>query len=86
MAEFASLGCLKMEAEVPDEINQQFLTDIGQPPDDEVSNPMAYYGQVMKSSTKKGRFSAVRVLACEIMFACGLLSACEVIETQTRAC
>ncbi len=51
MAEFASLGCLKMEAEVPDEINQQFLTDIGQPPDDEVSNPMAYYGQVMKSST-----------------------------------
>ena len=50
MAEFAARGCLRFDALVPEEINQQFLTDIGAV---EKTNEtlMAHYAKVMQSSS-----------------------------------
>ena len=49
MAEFAARGFLRLEAVVPDAINQQFLGDIGEvsPAPDSV---MGHYGNIMRSS------------------------------------
>ncbi len=50
MASFAARGFLRMEAVVPDEINQQFLQDIGHVDENEISSPREHYGKVMKTS------------------------------------
>ncbi len=51
MASFAARGFLRFDGIVPDEINQQFLSDVGHVPEDEISSPMEHYAKVMKTST-----------------------------------
>lgn len=47
MAEFAARGFLMFEGVVPDEVNRQFLDDIGYVDDDEIDDMRAYYGKIM---------------------------------------
>jgi hypothetical protein len=49
MAEFASRGVIALEAIVPDAINQQFLSDIGEA-SPKPDTPKYHYGQIMRSS------------------------------------
>ncbi|MCB1691760.1 MAG: phytanoyl-CoA dioxygenase family protein [Pseudomonadales bacterium] len=51
MARFVADGYLLMESVVPDEINRQFMDDIGYLPDDEITDPRAYYGKLMMTSS-----------------------------------
>jgi hypothetical protein len=51
MATFAARGFLRFDGIVPDEINQQFLADIGHVPEEEISSPVEHYAKVMASST-----------------------------------
>lgn len=50
MAEFAARGFLRMDGIVPEEINQQFLDDIGHVDEKEITSPMDHYGKVMATS------------------------------------
>ena len=50
MAEFAARGCLRMDAVVPEEINQQFLDDIGHVHEDEIGSMSEHYAKVMATS------------------------------------
>lgn len=50
MAEFTARGCLRMDAVVPAEINQQFLDDIGHVHEDEIGSPHEHYAKVMATS------------------------------------
>ncbi len=50
MAQFAARGFLKFEGVVPEELNQQFLEEIGHVDESEITNPMEHYGKVMASS------------------------------------
>ena len=50
MAEFTARGCLRMDAVVPAEINQQFLDDIGHVHEDEIGSPNEHYAKVMATS------------------------------------
>ncbi len=50
MASFAARGFLRMDAVVPDDINQQFLADIGHVDESEVGSIAEHYGRIMSSS------------------------------------
>jgi len=50
MAHFAARGFLRMDGIVPDDINQQFLADIGHVAESEISGVREHYGKVMNSS------------------------------------
>jgi len=50
MAEFAARGFLRMDAVVPEEINQQFLADIGHVDESEITGIREHYGRMMSSS------------------------------------
>jgi Phytanoyl-CoA dioxygenase (PhyH) len=50
MVEFASRGFLRMDGVIPDEINRQFLEDIGHAEEVEITTPRAHYARVMASS------------------------------------
>jgi hypothetical protein len=51
MATFAARGFLRFDAIVPEEINQQFLADIGHRPENEITSPESHYARVMATST-----------------------------------
>ena len=51
MAEFAARGFLRFDAVVPPELNKQFLDDVGDVPQDEISSRAEHYANVMKTST-----------------------------------
>ncbi len=48
MAQFAARGFLRLDAVVPESINQQFLDDVGPRTADE--HPLAHYGRLMRES------------------------------------
>lgn len=50
MAEFAARGLLRMEAVVPDEINRQFLGDVGHVQEAEIKSLGEHYGRIQASS------------------------------------
>ena len=50
MAEFVARGFLKMESVVPEEINRQFLTDVGHVNEVDITSPREHYAKVMGSS------------------------------------
>ena len=50
VATFAARGFLRLDAVVPDEINQAFLADVGDVPEDQVDHILAHYGRIMASS------------------------------------
>lgn len=50
MAEFAARGCLRLDAVIPEPINQRFLADIGHVPDADVDSLWKHYGRIMRSS------------------------------------
>ena len=47
MAHFAAKGFLRLDAVVPEALNQQFLADIGHIPEDEVNDLASHYGKLM---------------------------------------
>lgn len=51
MASFAARGYLRFDGLVPDEINRQFLADVGHVPVSEVASPTGHYDRVMQSSS-----------------------------------
>jgi hypothetical protein len=51
MASFVARGFLRFDGIVPNEINEQFLSDIGHVPESEVTSPIVHYGKVMQSSS-----------------------------------
>ncbi len=50
MIEFASRGFLRMDGVIPDELNRQFLADIGHVDEEAITTPRAHYANVMASS------------------------------------
>lgn len=50
MARFASEGYLRFDAVVPEELNQQFLKDIGHVAEGEIGSAIEHYGRIMGSS------------------------------------
>ncbi|MBT6572265.1 MAG: hypothetical protein HON21_16660, partial [Gammaproteobacteria bacterium] len=48
MATFAARGFLRFDGVVPEEINQQFLAELGDVPEGDVASPEAHYGSVMR--------------------------------------
>lgn len=50
MAHFAARGFLKLDALVPEALNQQFLDDIGHVADDEIGNAHEHYQRIMGRS------------------------------------
>jgi len=50
MAEFVSRGFLRFDGVVPDEINRQFLADVGDAPPDQIAGPRQHYARIMASS------------------------------------
>ncbi len=50
MAEFAAHGFQRMDGVVPEEINEAFLTDIGDLSEGEIESPGQHYGKIMQSS------------------------------------
>ena len=50
MVEFASRGFLRMDGVIPDELNRQFLADIGHVDEEAITTTRAHYANVMASS------------------------------------
>ncbi len=50
MAEFAAKGVLRMDAVVPDAVNQQFLGDIGHVDEENITSVAEHYGRIQASS------------------------------------
>ena len=50
MAHFAARGFLRLDAVVPESINQRFLADVGHVPADAVDSLWQHYGKIMHSS------------------------------------
>ena len=50
MAQFASRGFLRMDKVVPEDINQQFLDEVGHVPESEIQSPVEHYRKVMAGS------------------------------------
>ena len=53
MATFAARGFLRFDGVVPEEINQQFLAELGDVPEGDVASPEAHYGSVNASNITK---------------------------------
>ena len=50
MAQFAARGFLRFDGIVPEQINQQFLDDIGHVDESEIESPRSHYAKVMQTS------------------------------------